>query len=52
MTAGGRLLIGRLLKNHVRAVVIIAARFVASSVLSLRIANTGGGRYLPKELLI
>jgi hypothetical protein len=39
-------LIGKLLKIHVKAVVIIAARFVASSVLSLRIARTGGGRYL------
>ena len=50
MTGGGKRLIGRLSKNHVKAVVIIAALFVASNVLSLKISNTGGGRYLPIEL--
>jgi len=46
LTAMGRASTGRWLKNHVRAVVIIAALFVASKVLSLRIAMTGGGKYL------
>jgi hypothetical protein len=35
-----------LVRNHVSAVVIIAARFVASIVLSDRMRRTGGGRYL------
>lgn len=43
---GGKASIGRLLKNQVKAVVIIADRLAASKVLSLRISRIGGGRYL------
>lgn len=37
---------GRLLNIQVRAVVMSAARFVASSCLSFKMASTGGGKYL------
>lgn len=46
LIGGGNTSTGRLLKNHVKAVVVTADRLAASKVLSLRISRMGGEGYL------